>query len=678
MRLANSLVAFVSLCVILMTACGGGDGHPGESARSTAPRILLEPEGVLEFGQVPLFAEGSPTTIQKLAVVNVGADVLRLGAIEVSAANANSGSSELEVRLPASVSVAPRAGANVIELDVRVTPASLGPKAWQVKVQSNDPERPVVTVLVTARAVTPPPCRFTVSPNRIEIPQLQAPETPTMVVTIANEGAVRMEQCLISDVRLSPDADPAVSLPQGTIARRILGPGESLQVPVRLVPPALSTRRTLAARLEFDVSSSPTTRVAVPVSAEALPGSCIDVVPAELDFGIATAACAASAQSFTVYSRCTSDVVLTGYSIEGAGFPSGSLDCPGPALCPEFQLVAAPSIPAKMKANGSFVSFAVEYRPRDVGSDTGAVRLEFGEVTYAAPLHGQGGEGAEWNTDVFTMDPPPQVDLLLVIDNAASMADDQASLASNLKAVLQYLKLRDLDFQLGVVTADPTAGATLLTGSTHPDPVLTRQTPNLDAQFLAKVNVGSGGVAPPRCLEQAVAALTAPQNAGLLRTNGQLAVVCITDSTDHSPQPVTDYVDQLWSVKGLNRKTLFTFSAIAGFSASCPGDQGRLADAVTLTHGIKQDLCAADWSKAFDAQRNVCCYQDRYFLSTLPVAAQSIEVSVDGVPLPSTTDRGETAWRYDPVSNSVMFEALYQPTYGRTLTIRYPVRCVSG
>jgi hypothetical protein len=51
-------------------------------------------------------------------------------------------------------------------------------------------------------------------------------------------------------------------------------------------------------------------------------------------------------------------------------------------------------------------------------------------------------------------------------------------------------------------------------------------------------------------------------------------------------------------------------------------------------------------------------------------------VAIDGQMLPPLDGRGARVWRYDSAINAVIFEPLYVPEPGKTLTISYRVACL--
>jgi hypothetical protein len=320
---------------------------------------------------------------------------------------------------------------------------------------------------------------------------------------------------------------------------------------------------------------------------------------------------------------------LSSFSIDGAGQPAGGPNCPGTAPCPEFILVHSPAVPAGglRLPPGSSSAFLVKYLPIDLGADLGAVKLEFGSGSNAfesvVPLAGSGKRGTQ-QTDTFTQDFPPMVDMLLVVDNSPAMASRQQAVATNLAAVLQQLAGSGYDWQVAVISADPAEGGLFRSGPTHPEKVLTPSTPNWAAKFGDKVNVGTHGSGAPSCLEMALEALTSPlsgaQNAGFIRNGAALSVLCVTNGSDHSPLMLNDYLNGFWAIKGANRRTMFSFSAVGGFSPTCLGDTGTLASAASQLNGMTASICDPDWERAFRMFTSCwgCGGRTGFFLTSRP------------------------------------------------------------
>ncbi|MGA9521439.1 MAG: hypothetical protein WBV82_08245 [Myxococcaceae bacterium] len=664
-------------------------GISGSEALPPEPDISVLPFPTLEFGPVMVWPEAPVAKVRKLTVFNVGSaathiENLVIERVEVRALDASTSGRELEVRFPEgwnpSSGLRARAGQNALELEVRVTPRSVGPKRWQLTVHSNDPDEPALSMEITAQGIAASSCRITAVPDAFDLGSILWAEHGDLTVSIKNEGSAPTEQCAVWGFTLGPDSDPGLSLPFGTVGGHLLEPGETLKLPVRVTPRRNSGSGPLVGTLEFKTSSSQRPYMEVPIRAS-FETSCLTIAPDDLDFGTVVGGCESPIRTFALYNVCSHDVVLSSFSMVGTSQP-GALS--------EFTVVRGPAIPIgglAIQPGQPPVVFQLRYTPVDFGADNGTIALDIRSgdehATYVVSMSGRG-DANGLQTDVFFQDPPPKADILFVIDNSPSMAAYQQSVAANLDDFLQYALnsgVRGVDFQLAVVSADPAQGSAFLSGPTHPEKVLTRSTPNIAAKFASKVNVGTNGSGAPSCLERALAALTAPmanaENAGFLRDDSALSVICITASRDHGPRPVSEYLDGFWGIKGPNRRSMFTFNAIGGFSSSCPGDTGALADAVIRSNGVRDDICTPDWERAFHRLGTVVwSFGSGYSLSSVPdLSRGTIEVIIDGRSLPPVDAHGATVWRYDSTANSIRLEPMYELQPGSTMTITYFTGC---
>src|SRR5204862_545491 len=148
----------------------------------------------------------------------------------------------------------------------------------------------------------------------------------------------------------------------------------------------------------------------------------------------------------------------------------------------------------------------------------------------------------------------------------------------NTIAFFQYAQAQGIDYHVAVLDAQGpgsnSAVGHLTSGAGHPDKVLTPQTPNVAAQFAAKVQAVGASGADEQCFQPVLQALSAPlvtaENAGFLRQDASLAIICITDDVDFSPGTVPFYYSALANVKGASRLSWLSVNAIAGFTnTSC-------------------------------------------------------------------------------------------------------------
>jgi hypothetical protein len=225
-----------------------------------------------------------------------------------------------------------------------------------------------------------------------------------------------------------------------------------------------------------------------------------------------------------------------------------------------------------------------------------------------------------------------KIDLLFVIDNSASMADEQANLAQNFPkfiALLQQFRDGQVDFRIGVTTtAFPAsvlsfqiqsgAQGALLQTSDMPQRWLTSDDPQLTKHFETLATVGTNGAGDEQPLKAARASVVDRvadgTNAGFLRDDALLAMVIITDEDDQStdgtgpldpgnPIPISSFLKSFDEVKG--GRTHWTAAVIAGpVAPSCTSRfgaavfAGRLLafDEAAQGNVVFSSICTGDLS----------------------------------------------------------------------------------
>ena len=279
------------------------------------------------------------------------------------------------------------------------------------------------------------------------------------------------------------------------------------------------------------------------------------------------------------------------------------------------------------------------------------------------------GVSAGEQTDEFVQEVEDRVDVLWVVDNSCSMAEEQANLAANAATFLGLLDDDGLDYQIGVVTTDdPT-----LQGAV---PIVTPSTPDAADAFAAAVQLGTNGAWTEQPLLQGYDALTAPMtdpgwpNEGMLRAGAGLAVVLVTDEEDQSGGAAVDWAAQFQALQP--DPSLVAISGIYGLAAGCSSPDGiadpspRIEEVVALTGGVEVSICDQDWSPVLaNAPSLVSGPGLRFPLSESPMP-ETIAVTVDTTPVTQ-------GWSFDEVDVSVVFEADAAPAEGADVAITYDV-----
>jgi hypothetical protein len=519
----------------------------------------------------------------------------------------------------------------------------------------------------------------------------------------------------MSNLQLAPETGtppgmPVVfSLPGGPIDELELMPSETKQVMVRAWPQGQlpSTPAQVVGRVSFNLADpvAPQRQVALTAT---IANSCLTISPSTLDFGVVKKDCNSPNRNFQIYNSCSSDVIINTATMgSAAGEGPGGPNCPGTSPCPEFFVISGITGGTRVSPGSTTpVTFSLKYHPINYGPDTGAFVISVTQggqpLDYVVALQGRG-DMLGLNTDTFRQDTKPKADILLVIDDSGSMSDKQASLAQNMASFLQYATSNQVDFHLAVTNTeqtDPdrgrfcTASGTTSQACPHGNKILTPMTPNLQTEFAALVTVGTHG-GYESCMEPATRALTAPyitdplSNAGFLRQEAVLAVVCISDARDQAPQAPAFYLNQLLNIKGAQHAGMFTYNVIGPFlpapPAGCTYDDpqdGRDDFMVSQTNGVKEEICTPNWAVALERiGKNAFGYRTNFFLTSRPdlSAATGIQVAIDGMPIPSVDpdpNLMSLIWEYDATNNSIDFQPLYVPEPGKTLTVTYQAACI--
>lgn len=680
--------------VVQLRGAGGG------------PDIDLRP-AMVNFGRVPFFTANTPPQTRRLQVLNVGTRATmttaerlflgRSGAAPYAAIEARDGGappSNLAVSVAAMPPYSDASGLDArpgefVGLEVQLTPVAAGPVDAQLVVFSNDHDEPELRVPITANVVPLPPCALGVLPSG----QLQfgalTPSVPIVrQVIFENRSTTPGDVCLISELTLTPDSHAAFSLRDGPVSERELLPGERWSVQLQALTHG-GGAGPITGTLSY--SSSAATPSGTLQLVASLERPCLTISPIELDVGAVNLGCSSGTRSFLIYNSCSAPVGVQSVTIvDAAGLPANAPGCASPTGCPELSIAALPQLPATLAPGATPLVIGVRYQPVNVGVDLGAIAVSSTvggqSTTQLVSVRGEGNASGDV-TEVFQGAGIPRVDVLFVIDGSCSMASKQASLASNLPAFFTRALATNVDYHLAVIVGQgppsvPARGG-FRSGPGHPTPILTQAVVDAEQQFGARItSIGAQG-GNEECFQPALTALTPPlstgSNAGFLRTGAQLAIVCVTDDSDYSPQPAAYYQAEFLNLKQGQPNDL-TVSAIAGYQQPCSAtllEDGRYAAMTAATGGVREEICTADWAQALGRLSLTTFGQSgRYFLRGSPdLAARPIEVRVDGVVISPMMGPAQV-WSYDAVSNVVSFAELFRPPAGSRIEVRYRPACL--
>ncbi|GDX82832.1 hypothetical protein LBMAG42_46430 [Deltaproteobacteria bacterium] len=268
--------------------------------------------------------------------------------------------------------------------------------------------------------------------------------------------------------------------------------------------------------------------------------------------------------------------------------------------------------------------------------------------------------------DVFTQEEDPPADVLFVVDNSASMVEEQAILAANFGAFVELLGDTTADYRIGVTTTDA-ADAGILVG-----PVLTPDTPDVVSAFQDEVSVGTSGSRDEQGLAMAVFGVRPDVNPDFMRSEAVGHVVFVSDEDDHSANEAAEYAG---SLRGAAPGESLTAHALVGdvpagcLSGTSAANAGtRYLAVAEATGGLTESICADDYGPVLVVLGlAVAGWNPTFILSDIP-AQDTLEVNVDGVIIP---EREIDGWTYSIGDNAIVFSGRAIPRPGMKLVVSY-------
>lgn len=279
-------------------------------------------------------------------------------------------------------------------------------------------------------------------------------------------------------------------------------------------------------------------------------------------------------------------------------------------------------------------------------------------------------------------------DVLLVVDDSPSMADNWDAVEANLRAFFELLTTWDLvDFRIALTSGrfgqETPSDRPVRFAEVDRSWVRTDEVDVLLGQLRASNYLKT---TPARAFLRAAAEVHQSQGTEFRRPEAYFVVVVISDDDDNSPGAVSEYVQSLSAVT----KFGFPFSGIMAVTgpspgtagarnAPCQGDGGsgrggpRLIHAADLSWGAFGSICAPDWSRSLEPRVSVA-FPSRWGLSRSP-RSDTIRVFVDGVELPQKTEGQAVNWIWASATQTINFVPFTTPEPGARLEFRYVATC---
>jgi hypothetical protein len=310
------------------------------------------------------------------------------------------------------------------------------------------------------------------------------------------------------------------------------------------------------------------------------------------------------------------------------------------------------------------------------------VRLGLSVAVQAVAIRGFGGAQtvtsephvatvARSRTDAFRHF-PPAIDLLFVIDNSGSMAEEQAKLGQSFATLLPILADFALDYHVGVITTDmdDRSMSGRLQADNSGDKYLTPSDANQAVSFAQMADVGTSGSGDEEGFRAMVSSITDHgdgANAGFRREEAQYAVITISDDDDNSTfLSVAEARDFLLNQETWNGDA--TYTSIVTPRGGCPTGNRYGERYLTLTGqvgGAEGSICAANYGGTLVAASDLWWTSEPFELTRAPTETEHLQVTVDGV----AADPED--YVFDADQNTIRFTNGFAPPSGASVEILY-------
>jgi hypothetical protein len=263
-----------------------------------------------------------------------------------------------------------------------------------------------------------------------------------------------------------------------------------------------------------------------------------------------------------------------------------------------------------------------------------------------------------------------KLDIVWIIDNSGSMADEQDALGTNFSAFIDEFITKDVDFKMAITTTDVSSSykkGRMVNGSDLKlTSAMAKQNENrFKDDFMNLVRVGTNGSGNEKGLE-ASEGFMQKYASSFLRQDAYLAVVILSDEEDQSPNLVSDYTNYLKSFK--SEAGLVKFYTIADINKTSAKSSGitvgaeRYKLASNQTAGVIANIRDDFYQSLTSMGDSILNLLDSFALGFEPVSG-SLKVYVNGV---LSSD-----YTYDASSRSIKFDPNHLPTVGSVIKVYY-------
>lgn len=483
-----------------------------------------------------------------------------------------------------------------------------------------------------------------VTPDLIDFGVVDATtgEVRSSTVTVQNIGDGPLE---IHNLELENEEDED-SFSYSTIGSVLISPGSSTSF-VASYEALTAEEREARILIDSNDPDEPQTRVRLLATGQA---PVITVSPETYDFGTLYIGCE-STTPITIGNSGNADLVVTDFDYITASDDLG-FD-PDAAIIGDLPFTIPPMGEAEVY---------VDYAPLDDYADEGFIRVSSNDPARpeAQAYQVAGGELYGENIDVFEQPIRGASDILFVIDNSCSMAEEQSNLATNFQYFASELYTLDLDFQVAVITTD---------NPSFRGDIMTSETADFEDEFISQVMAGTGGSGDEKPAEMAYQSTQSGGDAGpgsdFLRDDSMLAMIVVSDEPDSSPSSWSSYLSYFETLKD-DTDDLVIHAISGDYPMGCGSASATngIYEMTVATGGLYLSVCATDWASHLEALVEASAVDLSSFELTEWPVPESIVVRVDGINM-------TTGWTYNETDRAIDFDELHVPEGGSTIEVEY-------
>lgn len=261
------------------------------------------------------------------------------------------------------------------------------------------------------------------------------------------------------------------------------------------------------------------------------------------------------------------------------------------------------------------------------------------------------------------------VDILWVIDDSGSMANEQDALAANFESFINQFLVKDIDFRMGITTTDGTStknGKMVGDSSKLTSAAALANKSQFLSNFKTWVKVGTRGSGKEQGLQTSENFISRYE-ASFLRKDAVLAVVYLTDEEDQSPKTVASYLSSLQATKE-NKAHVKAYSIITVREKANREETwgSRYEEISKLTAGVVSDIKKDFSSTLLNIGEEIVTLLDSFALNESPYQ-DKVRVYVNG-------NEVVDGWTFNVQQRSVSFDKGHLPAEGSKVEIHYQVQ----